>query len=429
MKKRQQVLAFLVVLAVITFLDRISLSVAAARMQGDLHIDTARWGWILGAFVLSYALFEIPTGQLGDRLGPRRILTRVVLWWTAFTALTGFARGFYSLLATRFLFGVGEAGAYPNISAALARWFPATSRAKAQGMIWGASRLGGALAPLIVVPLQRTLGWRTTFVLLGVVGAAWAGCWFLWYRDRPDEQPGITAAELAEIPPAFSLAQHAKTNWKQLLRSRQMGILVAMYFFYAWGPWFYFSWYPLYLMKTGHFSEKQMGVFSALPYILGMAANLIGGPVFDRLAARRGIRFAGRLIGTASLLGAAALMLAMVQIHQQAPLVIVSAMALGVNDFMVPAVWAVAMHMGGEWAGTVTGAMNSAGNIGGFVCSVAAGYLVQATGSYNAPVIMVASVLIIAAALFTGLDGSAQIFQKQDSVADSLAEGASSGVM
>jgi len=403
MIKRQRVLLFLVVLAIITFLDRIAISVAAARMQSDLQIDTRRWGWILGAFVLSYGLFEIPTGAMGDRLGPRRVLTRVVLWWSAFTAFTGLTRGFASLLATRFLFGMGEAGAYPNISAALARWYPADSRAQAQGFIWGASRLGGALAPLIVVPLQRTLGWRTTFVLLGVVGAGWALSWFAWYRDKPPEQ-----AE-GDAP-----AAHAKTNWGQLFRDKQMRLLFAMYWCYGWGPWFYFSWYPLYLMKTGHFSEKQMGVYSALPYILGVIANVVGGGIFDRLTARRGIRFTGRLIGSASLLGAAGLMLAMTQIHQRALLVIVSALGFGVGDLMVPAAWAVAMNMGGERAGTVTGAMNTAGQLGGFVCSVLAGYLVQATGTYDAPVIVVACVLIVAACLFSQIDGSAKIVITRD---------------
>ena len=396
--KRQRVLLFLVVLAIITFLDRIAISVAAARMQSDLQIDTGRWGWILGAFVLSYGLFEIPTGAMGDRLGPRRVLTRVVLWWSTFTALTGLTRGFSSLLATRFLFGMGEAGAYPNISAALARWYPADSRAQAQGFIWGASRLGGALAPLIVVPLQRTLGWRTTFVLLGLIGAVWALGWFAWYRDKPPEQAEAGAP-----------AAHAKTNWGQLFRNKQMRLLFAMYWCYGWGPWFYFSWYPLYLMKAGHFSEKQMGLYSALPYILGVIANVVGGGVFDRLAARCGIRFTGRLIGSASLLGAAGLMLAMTQIHQRALLVIVSALGFGVGDLMVPAAWAVAMNMGGERAGTVTGAMNTAGQLGGFVCSVLAGYLVQATGTYNAPVIVVACVLIVAACLFSRIDGSAKI--------------------
>jgi MFS family permease len=415
MKKRQQVLSFLVVLAVITFLDRISISVAAARMQGDLHIETRRWGWILGAFVLSYGVFEIPTGALGDKLGPRRILTRIVLWWSAFTALTGLMRGFYGLLLTRFLFGMGEAGAYPNISAALARWFPSRSRAQAQGWIWGASRLGGALAPLIVVPLQRTVGWRITFLILGCLGVAWGVAWFVWYRDKPAEQPGITQEELTEIPDAITAA-HTPTKWKELLSSRQMQLLFAMYWCYGWGPWFYFSWYPLYLMKTAHLSEQQMGFFSALPYLLGVIANLLGGVVFDRVTERRGIRFAGRWIGSLSLFGAAALMLGMTQIHQQALLVAVSALGFGVGDFMVPAAWAVAMNMGGDRAGTVTGAMNTAGQIGGFVCSVLAGYLVQSTDSYNAPVFVVAGVLITAAILFSRLDGSAKIFSEADGI-------------
>ncbi len=394
-KKHQQVLAFLVVLAVITFLDRIAISVAAARMQADLHIQTNRWGWILGAFVLSYGLFEIPTGALGDRLGPRRVLTRIVWWWSAFTALTGMMTGFSGLLVTRFLFGVGEAGAYPNISAALARWFPARSRAQAQGWIWGASRLGGALAPLIVVPLQIAVGWRATFVLLGVVGVTWGILWFVWYKEPPG-----------------SVVVHTKTNWKELLTSRQMQLLFTMYWCYGWGPWFYFSWYPSYLVRMAHVSEKEMGVYSALPYLLGVIGNLAGGVVFDRVTEQRGIRFAGRLIGGGSLFCCAALMLGMTQVHDKIPLVIVSALGFGVGDFMVPAAWAVAMNMGGARAGTVTGAMNTAGQIGGFVCSVMAGYLVQATGSYNAPVIVVACVLIVAAISFSRVDGSKRIFSE-----------------
>jgi MFS family permease len=384
-------------------------------MQTDLHIQNGRWGWILGAFVLSYGLFEIPTGALGDRLGPRRVLTRIVVWWSAFTALTGLTRGFYGLLATRFLFGVGEAGAYPNISTALSRWFPARSRAQAQGWIWGASRLGGALAPLIVVPLQRSVGWRTTFILLGIIGLLWGTLWFYWYRDNPAEQPGITCEELAEIPMPAAVS-HAATEWKQLIRSHQMQLLFAMYWCYGWGPWFYFSWYPLYLMKTAHISEQQMGIFSALPYILGVIANVLGGVVFDRLTEIRGIRFAGRLIGAGSLFCAATLMLTMTQIHHKALLIVVSALGFGVGDFMVPAAWAVAMSMGGKRAGTVTGAMNTAGQIGGFVCSVLAGYLVQSTGSYNAPVIVVAFVLILAAILFSRVDGSREIFSAPDSL-------------
>ena len=161
MAKRHIVLSLLIGLAIITFLDRIAISVAGTRIQQDLHIDARGWGWILGAFVLAYGIFEVPSGALGDRYGQRSVLTRIVLWWSAFTSLTGAATGFSVLLTTRFLFGAGEAGAYPNIAGALGRWFPPSERARTQGFIWGASRLGGALAPLIVVPLQQAIGWRT----------------------------------------------------------------------------------------------------------------------------------------------------------------------------------------------------------------------------------------------------------------------------
>ena len=140
MNKRHGVLAFLVVLAIITFLDRISISVAAPRIQEELHITPARWGWVLGAFVLAYGIFEVPTGAMGDRGGQRRVLTRIVVWWSAFTCLTGLATSYPILLVTRFLFGAGEAGAYPNIAGALAKWFPVTERARTQGFIWPASR-------------------------------------------------------------------------------------------------------------------------------------------------------------------------------------------------------------------------------------------------------------------------------------------------
>ena len=177
MKKRYGVLLFLVALAIITFLDRISISVAGPRIQQELSIEPALWGWILGAFVLAYGLFEVPTGAMGDRGGQRSVLMRIVLWWSAFTGLTGLAQSFPILLVTRFLFGAGEAGAYPNIAGALSRWFPPAERARTQGYIWSASRFGGALAPLIVVPLQSSIGWRATFGVLGVMGAAWAICW------------------------------------------------------------------------------------------------------------------------------------------------------------------------------------------------------------------------------------------------------------
>ena len=154
MKKRYQVLLVLAILSMITFLDRIAISSASSNIMSDLHLSTVQWGWILGMFTLAYASFEIPTGLLGDKLGGKKILIRVVIWWSVFTILTGFANGFIMLLAVRFLFGVGEAGAYPNTSILLSKWFPVLERGRAQAIIWGASRLGAALAPVIVLPIQ-----------------------------------------------------------------------------------------------------------------------------------------------------------------------------------------------------------------------------------------------------------------------------------
>src|SRR5437762_9320372 len=221
MKVRYRVLAMLVMLSVVTYLDRICIAVAASDMQKDLHISEEGWGWVLGAFFFAYGLFEIPSGGLGDRIGQRKVLTRIVLWWSAFTALTPLARNYYALVATRFLFGAGEAGAYPNASGCISRWFPAGERARAQGLVWGASRLGGALTPLIVVPLKAALGWKACFWLFGALGIAWAVAWTLWYCDEPASHPTITDQELAEIGPR-PVASHAGIPWATLFWSPQL---------------------------------------------------------------------------------------------------------------------------------------------------------------------------------------------------------------
>src|SRR5262245_31113976 len=199
LKHRHRVLAFLTLLAAITYVDRVCISVAGPRMQEDLGIDPVAWGWVTAMFTLSYCLFEIPTGALGDRLGPRRVLTRIVLWWSAFTALTGAVSSYPLLLATRFLFGAGEAGAFPNASIVVARWFPATQRASMSGVMLMASQIGGGIAPLLIVPIQMRFGWRAAFFVFGAVGVVWAAAWYRWFRDSPAEQPGISEAELAGI--------------------------------------------------------------------------------------------------------------------------------------------------------------------------------------------------------------------------------------
>ena len=189
-KDRHRVLGLLVLLFGITYLDRVCISVAGPLMQRDLHIGPVGWGWVTGMFTVSYCLFEIPTGVLGDRIGPRRVLTRIVIWWSAFTALTGAVTGYVPLLITRFLFGAGEAGAFPNASIVVSRWFPPARRATMCGVLLMSSQIGGALAPLLVVPIQSRYGWRASFFVFGALGIGWAGAWYAWFRDSPPHEAG-----------------------------------------------------------------------------------------------------------------------------------------------------------------------------------------------------------------------------------------------
>ena len=188
MKYRHRVLGLLILLFAIVYLDRVCISVAGPRIQDDLHIDPIGWSWVTAMFTLSYCLFEIPTGALGDRIGPRRVLTRVVLWWSAFTSLTGMVWNYNLLLITRFCFGAGEAGAFPNASVVVSRWFPKTQRAGMSGVLLMASQIGGAIAPLLVVPIQIRYGWRASFYIFGMLGLIWAAVWYAWFRDSPSEK-------------------------------------------------------------------------------------------------------------------------------------------------------------------------------------------------------------------------------------------------
>jgi MFS family permease len=281
---RNVLLTLLVLLSVITFLDRLCIAVAGPRIQLELGISPQQWGWVLGAFILAYGIFEIPTGALGDRYGRGRVLTRIVLWWSGFTMLTGLATGFLPLVAIRFLFGTGEAGAYPNMAGVVSQSLP-NQRAVAQGFIWGASRAGGALAPLLVVPIQAAFGWRASFFVFGAIGVIWCAVWRRSYRDE-SLQAGVAI-------------HRDPTPWRLLFRSSQMRIIMLMYCFYAWGSWFYFSWLPTWLVKGRGFTEAEMGIFSALPFLMGAAGNLAGGFVSDAAVRRFGLR-RGRVAPTAT---------------------------------------------------------------------------------------------------------------------------------
>jgi ACS family glucarate transporter-like MFS transporter len=221
MKYQYRVLGMLSLLSVITYLDRVCIAVAGPRMQDALHISPQAWGWVSSVFFLSYGAFEIPSGALGDRIGPRRVLTRIVVWWSAFTTFTGIVSSYSILLLVRFCFGAGEAGAYPNASAVIGRWIPAGKRTRAWGAVWMTSQVGAALSPLLVVPLQLHYGWRASFFVFGILGLAWSVTWYVWFRDSPHEKAGVTEEELREIGLPRESRSHA-LPWRTSLRLPSM---------------------------------------------------------------------------------------------------------------------------------------------------------------------------------------------------------------
>lgn len=403
MKRRHQVLALLSALSVLTFLDRLAIAVAGPGIEANLHIAPQAWGWVLSSYVLANGLFEMPSGAMGDRRGQRGELTRIVTWWSAFTALTGWCRGFWQLVTARFLFGAGAAGAYPNSAGVIARWFPLNERARSQGVVWAASRLGGALAPLLIVPLQAVFGWRSVFWLLGTVGFAWAAIWYTRFRNRPCDDPRISAEELAEIGENASMHGSGPIPWQKLLRSRPLWLIVLAYGCYGAGSWFYFSWFPVWMVHSAHFSLDGV-LLASLPFVMGFCGNLIGGIVGDRLTVRWGARRALRVIPAVCLTLTALVLMAMASTHGKVAVVVLSSLGFGMMDLMLPSAWALCLLIGGRSSGAATGMMNTAGQGGGFLCTVLFGYIVHATGSYDAPLWLIAGMVLTSAMIFTQID-------------------------
>ena len=407
MKYRHRVLGLLILLFAIVYLDRVCISVAGPRIQDDLHIDPIGWSWVTAMFTLSYCLFEIPTGALGDRIGPRRVLTRVVLWWSAFTSLTGMVWNYNLLLITRFCFGAGEAGAFPNASVVVSHWFPTTQRAGMSGVLLMASQIGGAIAPLLVVPIQIRYGWRASFYIFGMLGLIWAAVWYTWFRDSPSEKRGVSLAELNQIGPAAT--PHAKGfPWRFALRSESVLAMLGMAFCYVYVYTFFQTWFHTFLVRGRGFSEGSL-VLSALPYVVAACANLTGGAASDALVRRLGLKWGRRSLGIAGLGSACLCTIAAMVIRQQLITVILLSLVYGGITFQQAGVFGVCLDIGRRHAGSMVGLMNTSAQVGGLLSTVAYGYLVDRFRSYDAPFVPMAALLLVGAILWFKIDASREL--------------------
>ncbi len=402
-RARYWVIFFAITLAVIQYLDRVCISQAAPFISRDLSLSAKQMGYIFSAFTFAYALFEIPTGWLGDKIGPRKVLIRVVLWWSFFTAATGCMWNQASMIVTRFLFGAGEAGCFPNLTKALSAWLPTRDRTRAQALMWMGARWGGASAPLLVVTVMTFTSWRIAFSIFAMFGVAWAICFFLWFRDNPHDHKSVNPAELALLGEnERNIVGHGDVPWRKLITSPAVWLLGAQYFCLSYGWYFYVTWLPTYLQNArgmeiksnaamkwladsleGSFSSDTTlkilaAALAGIPLLFGGLGSLIAGVISGRLIARTGhVALIRRSFGFVGLAAAGSLLL--VSFHIRDPLLAMLVMGLAsfFNDTTLPGSWAACMDVGGKYVGTVSGSMNMLGNVGGMTGPIVVGYILN----------------------------------------------------
>jgi sugar phosphate permease len=407
-KGRWYVLLLISVMYLITYLDRVNISTAAPEISKEFGFDKVTMGVIFSAFAWSYALFQVPGGWLSDRFGARGVLTGVVGFWSIMTAATAAAFSGASFIAIRFMFGVGEAGAFPGATRAMQLWYPRRERGLVQGVTHSASRLGAAIAPPIVVLIMSELGWRPVFYICGAIGLLWAAWWALTYRNLPEDHPLVNKTELQTIRGVDSsgainappMDQQTKVPWMTLISSPNMWAIMCAYFTYVYCLWIFLSWLPSYLIEARHFTLIKVGIYASLPLFAGVIGDTVGGIATDWLLKRTGSAKIGRrTVAIIGLLGCAVCIVPAALTDDAIIAVCGLTASMFFLEFTIGPSWAVPMDTGGKYSGTVSGMMNMAGNFGAAISPIVFGVLAQG-GNWQAPFILAAGLLVAGSAVW-----------------------------
>ena len=404
-RARWYILLLISLMYLITYLDRVNISTAAPVLSKEFGFDKITMGAIFSAFVWSYALFQVPGGWFADRFGPRRVLTGIVGYWSAMTAATAMAGSAGLFIAIRFLFGIGEAGAFPSATRAMQLWYPREERGFVQGITHSASRAGAAIAPPIVVGIMSVLGWQWVFYICGAIGLVWAVWWFLAYRDLPEDHAMVNRGELARIRGvdasgsvnAANIEARPNVPWGTLIRSPNMWAIMCAYFTYVYCLWIFLSWLPSYLIEFRHFTLIKVGLFASLPLWAGVVGDTVGGLSTDWLLKKTGsAKIARRSVAMVGLLGCCACIVPAALTADPYVAVYCLTGSMFFLECTIGPSWSVPMDVGGKYSGTVSGMMNMAGNIGGALSPLVFGFLVQ-FGNWQAPFIVAAALLVLGA--------------------------------
>jgi MFS family permease len=402
---RYKVLGMTVLLAAVTYLDRVCISVTRGQIQEDLGLDLVQMGTVFSAFYVAYAAFEIPSGWWGDKVGSRRVLARIVSWWSAFTMLTAAAFSYHSLVAIRFLFGAGEAGAFPNVARTFSRWFPLEERGRAQGTFFmGAHLAGGLTPPLVTALLMAGFTWRQLFVMFGSLGFVWAFAWFRWFRDTPAEHPAVGVGERRHIESGLApLHAGRRTDWRRLLGNRTVVGLCLMYFTQSFGGTFYVTWLPTYLAERG-LKGMTGAILAGLPLILSAIADVFGGIATDAAVRRFGLRIGRTAIGGAALAAAGAFTILGTFMASPVWAAVLIALGGASSNFLLGAAWGTCIDVGRGRAGSLSGAMNTSGQIGSILSPTLVALIVGHFANWSAPLYLTGVLFLMGATCWLLVD-------------------------
>ena len=377
---RTILLTLLFLLSWILYLDRAAISTAKDLIAKDLGLSNQAMGVVFGSFALAYALGQIPAGAFADRFGSRWTLTIVVSAWSCFTALTGLAPEFASLVVIRFLFGLAEAGAFPASARAFYTWLPPELHGRANGIIFSGSRLGAALSFPILAGLLDGFGWRVAFFLLGIPGLLWAAVWFAWFRDKP-------AAVVKKVEPPLS----------QIFRSRAMLQVMGQYFASNFTFFLCLTWMLPYLMERYHLTRERASWYSMTILLVGATAQWVSGFLTDWLY-RRYPRWSRRAPALTGFTIAAVALLLLTRADSAQMAVGLFTLATFGTEMTISPSWAYCIDIGGGKSGSVSGAMNMVGNLGAFVSASAFPALARWNGGDAGLYFLVAATLNAASA-------------------------------
>ncbi len=411
---RYRVVSFAVLLAAITYLDRVCISILAPSIQSELGLSKQQMGYIFSAFTIAYAAFEIPTAWWADRAGTRLVLTRIVTWWSCFTIATAGAFSFWSLWMIRFLFGAGEAGAWPCVARTFSRWIPARERGRIQGIFFAGAHLAGGLTPMLVIQLLPLLPWRAIFICFGSLGFIWAFAWHRWFRNEPSEHSSVTPAELRLIEDGRAESSgHGEEGWpywKRLFTHPNILPLCLMYVANVYSFYFCITWLPTYLSEVRGFSAMKLGFFAGLPLMASVAGDILGGWVTDAATARWGLKFGRSGVGAiAYVVAGIAMALGALATNPEAAAVWIS-FSVAASMFTLGASWSVCIDIGGSHSGVVSAAMNTAGQIAGIASPIVLPMIVAASSDWAIPLYIMSALFFIGAVCWLFIDPRNRLF-------------------